>query len=116
MLTEPIKTTIGVSSSTGQGRPPTVAVPGGKSGSHQETTQDIPFAALKEAAGNLQSTLNLIHNVDLQFSIHQASGRVMVTVKDASTGKVLREVPPQELLDLAAKMDEMIGLIFDKRG
>lgn len=116
MLTEPIKTAIGVPTSTGQGRPPTVSVPVGKSGSDQDTTQDLPFDTLKEAAGNLQSTLNLIHNVDLQFSVHQASGRIMVTVKDATTGQVIREVPPSDILNLAAKMDEMIGLIFDERG
>ena len=116
MLTEPIKTAIGVPSSTGQGRPPAVSVPGEKSGSDQDTTQGISFDALKEAAGNLQSTLNLIHNVDLQFSVHDSSGRVMITVKDVTTGQVIREVPPSEILNIAAKMDEMIGLIFDERG
>jgi flagellar protein FlaG len=40
----------------------------------------------------------------------------MVTVVDESTGKVVREIPSQELLDLAAKIDEMVGMIFDQKG
>jgi flagellar protein FlaG len=116
MLTESIKTTIGVPSSTEQARPPTMTIQAGKGGSDQEMSQDLPFQAVKEIAGNLQSSLNLIHNVDLQFSVHDSSGRVMVTVKDATTGQVIREVPPSDILNLAAKLDEMIGLIFDERG
>jgi len=116
MLTEPIKTAIRVPSSTEQARPPTMPVQEEKGGSDQSTSQDLPFHAVKEIAGNLQSSLNMIHNVDLQFSVHDSSGRIMVTVKDASTGQVIREVPPSDLLNLAAKLDEMIGLIFDERG
>ena len=116
MLTEPIKTTIGVPSSTGQARPPTVTMQGGKGGSDGSSSQDPPLQVVAEIAGNLQSSLNMIHNVDLQFTVHEASGRVMVTVKDATTGKVIREVPPSDILNLVSKLDEMIGLIFDKRG
>jgi len=57
-----------------------------------------------------------MHNVDLQFSVHKASEQIMVTVIDESTGKVIREVPPIEMLELAAKMDEMVGIIFDQKG
>ena len=116
MLTEPIKTAIRVVSSTEQARPPTMPVQEEKGGSDQSTSQDLPFHAVKEIAGNLQRCLNVIQNVDLEFSVHEASGRVMVIVKEASTGQVIREVPPSDILNLAAKMDEMIGLIFDERG
>jgi uncharacterized FlaG/YvyC family protein len=116
MLTEPIKSTIGVPNSTGQARPPTMSIQEGKGGSGQSSSQELPFHVVADIAGNLQSSLNMIHNVDLQFTVHEASGRVMVTVKDATTGKVIREVPPSDILNLASKLDEMIGLIFDEKG
>lgn len=116
MLTEPITTAIRVPSSTEQARRPTMPVQAEKGGSDQGTSQDLPFRAVKEIADNLQSSLNMIHNVDLQFSVHEGSGRIMVTVKDATTGQVIREVPPSDILNLASKLDEMIGLIFDERG
>ncbi len=65
---------------------------------------------------DVQKNLSMIHNVDLQFSVHEASGEIMVTVMEESTGEVIREVPPSEILELAAKIEEMVGLIFDQRG
>lgn len=73
-------------------------------------------SSLEELMQDVQENLNVIHDVDLQFSIHEASGELMVTVIDASTGEVIREVPPSEILELASKIEEMIGLIFDQRG
>lgn len=116
MLTEPIRTAIRVPSSTEQARPPTMPVQEEKDGSDQGKSPDLPFHAVKEIADNLQSSLKMIHNVDLQFSVHKGTGRIMVTVKDATTGQVIREVPSSDILNLAAKMDEMIGLLFDERG
>jgi flagellar protein FlaG len=116
MLTEPVKTPVRDIRSTEQTRPPTTSALVGKGGSAPNSTPDISSDVLKEIAGNLQSGLNMIHNVDLQFSVHESSGRVMVIVKEASTGQVIREIPPREILNLAAKLDEMIGLIFDERG
>jgi flagellar protein FlaG len=71
---------------------------------------------LEELAADVQKKLNIMHDVDLRFSVHKPSGRMMVTVIDESTGKVVREIPSSEILELAAKMDEMIGILFDEKG
>lgn len=71
---------------------------------------------LMELLDDVQKELKVVHNVDLQFTVHKATGRIMVTVRDESTGKVIREVPPSEILNLAARLDEMVGLIFDQKG
>lgn len=60
--------------------------------------------------------INMIHNVDLQFSVHKGSGQILVKVMDAGSGELIREIPPSEMLDLAARLDEMIGLLFDQLG
>jgi flagellar protein FlaG len=39
----------------------------------------------------------------------------MITVIDESTGKVIREIPESEILELAAKMKEMVGMLFDQK-
>ena len=66
---------------------------------------------LTELASNVQ-----IHDVDFQFKVHEASGKMMVKVMDGSTGQTIREIPSSEILNLAARLDEMIGLIFDQKG
>jgi len=73
-------------------------------------------AQLRELAADVMQNLKLMDNVDLQFSVHEASGQTMITVREESTGKVIREIPPKEVLNLAAKLDEMIGILFDKKG
>jgi len=71
---------------------------------------------IEAVTSSLKQSFELIHQVDLQFSVHEASGRTVVTVKDGLTGEVIREIPPSELLNLAARLDEMIGLLFDQMG
>lgn len=76
--------------------------------------EDLPD--LEELAADMQKNLNIMHNVDLRFSVHKSSGQMMVTVTDESSGKVIREIPSREILELAAKIDEMVGMIFDQKG
>jgi len=77
--------------------------------------EELEPSKLTELVTDVQKNVNMIHSVDLQFSIHEASGEIMVTVMDGSTGEVIREVPPSEILDLAAKLEEMVGLMFDQK-
>ena len=71
---------------------------------------------LKELAVDVQKNLKVMHNVDLQFSVHEASGQIMVVVREESTGEVIREIPPKEVLNLAAKFEELAGMILNKTG
>lgn len=50
---------------------------------------------------------------DLHIQVHEGTGRVMVQVIAKSDGKVIREIPPEELLNLAARIDEMVGILFN---
>ncbi|MBI4595301.1 MAG: flagellar protein FlaG [Candidatus Tectomicrobia bacterium] len=61
----------------------------------------------------IQDNIKILHNVDLQFSVHEKTGRTMVSVVDEDTGKLIREIPPREILDLDAKIQEMMGILFN---
>ena len=75
----------------------------------------MDLSQMTEAVADIQKNLSMIHDVDLQFTVHEASGEIMVTVREESTGEVIREIPPSEMLDLAAKLGEMVGLLFDQK-
>lgn len=64
----------------------------------------------------VEDVQNKLNNVDLHFSVHQSSGTIMVTVTEKASGKVIREIPSSETLHLAAKLDEMVGIIFNQKG
>lgn len=63
----------------------------------------------------VQENISVRHNVNLQFSVHEATGRTVVKVTDQESGKLIREIPPEQVLELAVRIEEMIGLLFDKK-
>jgi len=51
---------------------------------------------------------------DIRF--HEATNRTVVTVYDTETSEVIREIPPERVLDAHANMLELAGLLVDTRG
>lgn len=45
----------------------------------------------------------------------QDDGTVLVKVRDVKTDKVVREVPPEDLVEFGKKMRQYLGLLLDKR-
>lgn len=56
-----------------------------------------------------------VRNTGLEFSVHEETGRLRVTVTDKETERVIREIPSEKLLDLIGKMEEMVGILFDAK-
>lgn len=50
-----------------------------------------------------------------EFSIHEQTREIMVKVIDRETGELIREIPPEKILDLIAKMWELAGILVDER-
>ena len=57
----------------------------------------------------------VIFDRSLRFQVHEATHRTMVSVIDTVSDKVIRQIPTEEVLDLVAKMNDFIGIIFDKK-
>ncbi len=53
-------------------------------------------------------------NTRITFRLDDESGSKII-VEDKQTGKVLRQIPPEEFIDLNEKMDEIVGIIFNRR-
>jgi flagellar protein FlaG len=69
----------------------------------------------EQAAEKLEKTLAEFKHNKLEFTVHEETGRTIVKVVDQESGEVIKELPPEELLDLAAKLEEMSGVLFDKK-
>lgn len=69
----------------------------------------------EEMLAELERDIETMHSIDLQFSQFDKSGKTYVKIIDRSNDKVIREIPSEEALMLAAKMDELIGILFDKQ-
>jgi flagellar protein FlaG len=55
---------------------------------------------VKQAARQLESFMESMNRY-LEFRVDDDSGRTIVTVKDKSTGEVVRQIPSEEVLRLA---------------
>lgn len=55
------------------------------------------------------------NNTHLQFRIHDATKEVMVKIINDETGEVLKEIPPEKMLDMVAKLWEIAGIIVDEK-
>ncbi|MFU7548159.1 flagellar protein FlaG, partial [Pseudomonas paraeruginosa] len=49
---------------------------------------------------------------DLNFSLDDSTGRVVVKVTDSSSGEIIRQIPSEEALRLAERLDEARSLLF----
>ncbi len=76
--------------------------------------QPVTAVAVQEAVDEINGVLDYM-NDRLEFSVHEATNRVMVKVLDRQTDEVIREIPPEQMLDLLAKLQELVGLLVDKR-
>ena len=48
-----------------------------------------------------------VFDFKLQFRVHKDTNRIFSKIVDPETEKVLREIPPEKMLDMAARMKEM---------
>jgi flagellar protein FlaG len=116
MLVESVTTALRNLAPLAQARSPSQNAAPQEGVSDAKAQDRTDLSQMSEVVADVQKNLGMIHDVDLQFSVHEASGEIMVTVRDETSGEVIREIPPSEMLDLAAKLGEMVGLLFDQTG
>lgn len=51
----------------------------------------------------------------LEFSIHKETHEIVVKVYDKETNELIREIPPEKILDIIAKIWELTGIFVDER-
>ena len=51
-----------------------------------------------------------------EFKIHERTGRIMVKLVDNKTDEIIKEIPPEKILDLVASIWDLVGILVDERG
>jgi len=67
---------------------------------------------MKAVAKQIESYLRA-NGRDLQFSVDQDTGRTVVTVRDSSTGEVIRQIPDVEALRIAQSLGSQPGTLLN---
>lgn len=69
---------------------------------------------LKEALEKVNTTVEAFHT-GLRFRIHEETERVMVQIVNLMDDEVIKEIPPEKLLNVVAQIQNIIGLFIDTR-
>jgi flagellar protein FlaG len=85
----------------------------GKEERKREPLATSQYGVVKEAAESTQAYLEDL-NIRLDFKIHEETGNLVVRVFNRETDELIREVPPEELLNLNEKLSELRGILFDQ--
>lgn len=64
------------------------------------------------AVSDIQSFVQSVKR-NLNFSIDDSSGQVVVKVIDGDSGEVVRQIPSEEVLKLAARLDDVRSVLFE---
>jgi flagellar protein FlaG len=73
---------------------------------------DLGIDALKAVAQQIESYLKA-NGRDLRFSVDQDTGRTVVTVRNSSTGEVIRQIPDAEALRIAQSLGNQPNALID---
>lgn len=76
--------------------------------------QDVSPEKVRSAVEDINKQIKQTHTY-CQFAYHDDTNRISITVKDADTGDVIREIPPEKTLDMIAKAWELAGLMVDEK-
>ncbi|MCG5494660.1 flagellar protein FlaG [Ectothiorhodospira variabilis] len=52
---------------------------------------------------------------DLQFTVDDSTGRTVVKVMDSQSEEIIRQLPPDEILAVAAHLEEVRGLLVKEK-
>jgi flagellar protein FlaG len=69
---------------------------------------------VKELTEEVQRYLSDI-NVDLIFEIYDKTGELVVKIIDRDTKKLIRQIPPEDLLKLHDRLVELRGALFARK-
>lgn len=71
---------------------------------------DEKLKEIKDATNKVLAEIN----IKLDFSYDKELNRMVVKVINKENGKVVRQIPPEEMLKIAKRMEEMVGVLMDK--
>ncbi|WOE68923.1 FlaG family protein [Hydrogenimonas thermophila] len=70
---------------------------------------------LQEITEQLNKEMDTL-NTTIRFGFNDKVEEMYVSVIDTKDNRVIRQIPSEEAMQLAAKMRELVGMLFDEKG
>lgn len=69
-------------------------------------------AKVEQAVKELKQLVDPVVANGLNFSIDDSTGKTIVRITDGETGEMIRQIPSEEMLEIARSLDKMQGLLL----
>ena len=76
---------------------------------------DVSVARTEALVKDLNSALENVDG-DYSVSVDSDTGMVIVRITDVETGEIVKQVPPQQVLDVSMSVEKIIGLLINDQG
>ena len=99
-------------------KPPATGITPWERGRMEATRTELPWAEPSRAEpteGEEATERTLAIFRDFHYRIDEASGRIVVEVRDPVTGELIRQIPPEEMLRVLRSIHAFLGLRVDHR-
>jgi len=79
-----------------------------------------PLVSSEERRENLRSAIQRLNDMmregsrDLNFSMDESTDRVVITVKNANTGEIVRQIPDAAVLRVAHDLENLKGVLHNQ--
>ncbi len=76
-----------------------------------------PVAAedVASAVAQMQQVVEAASGRNLHFQVFEGTEDVFVEIRDAHTEEVIKQIPAQDVLEMRARISEVVGLLFDNQ-
>jgi flagellar protein FlaG len=73
---------------------------------------NLDLEKIEKLSRSIEDYINSL-GIELKFHIHKETNKIQVDVIDPEKNKVIRKIPPDELLNLAASIEQMVGIFME---
>ena len=80
----------------------------------QPAARPVTIPKIESVTRQIDSFLRSI-NKSLQFHVDQATGEMIVTIRDDETGEVIRQVPGEDALRIAQRIEDTLSAMLDEK-
>ncbi|MFL2104973.1 flagellar protein FlaG [Desemzia sp. FAM 23991] len=81
---------------------------------YDEAEENVANEELEKAVNKINEHL-LGVNTQFQYKIHEGTERIMVKLIDTESNEVIKEIPPEKMLDMVAEIWKRVGLVVDNQ-
>lgn len=85
-----------------------------KKQAEQALIEEKNVESAQKVAQQLQDFVSSL-NKNLRFSVDEKSGREVISVVDKASGELIRQIPSEEMLELASRISKAAGLFVTEK-